>query len=93
MAIAFVSRQFNFNRIIKQVAEFKKLNATRKNIHGPRTRTLKISNEEMEGIIKIVSILKQLKMKQKKNGGFIGFSLDTLGASLWGNMLAGKSFI
>ena len=36
----------------------------------------------MEGIIKIVSILKQLKMKQKKNGGFIGFSLDTLGASL-----------
>ena len=66
MAIAFVSRQFNFNRIIKQVAEFKKLNATRKNIHGPTTRTLKISNEEMKGIIKIVSILKQLKMKQKK---------------------------
>ena len=61
-----------------------------------------ISNDEMEDIIKIVESLKdsglllkgvsetiQNEAKEQK-GGFHNMLLDTLGASLLGNMLAGK---
>ena len=34
--------------------------------------------------------MKQFKIKQKKKGGFLSMLLGTLGASLLGNMLAGK---
>ena len=37
--------------------------------------------------------LKQLKLKQKKKRGFFGMLLETLGASLLGNMLAGKGIV
>ena len=60
-----------------------------------------ISNDEMEDTIKIVKSLedscllskrvKQFKMKQKKQkGGFLSMLLGTLGASLLGNIIAGK---
>ena len=64
--------------------------------------TLIISNEEMEDIIKIVTFLKdsdlllkgasktvQNESKEPK-GGFLSMLLRTLGASLLGNILAGK---
>ena len=34
--------------------------------------------------------MKQFKIKQKKKGGFLSMLLGTLGATLLGNMLAGK---
>ena len=37
--------------------------------------------------------MKQLKIKQKEKGGFIGILLGTLGASLLGNLLTGKGTI
>ena len=74
----------------------------RKKILGSGTTTLMISNDEMEDIIKIVESLKdsglllkgvsetiQNEAKEQK-GGFHNMLLDTLGASLLGNMLAGK---
>ena len=64
--------------------------------------TLIISNDEMEDIIKIVKSLEdsglllkgvtetvQNEVKEQK-GGFLSMLLGTLGASLLGNMLAGK---
>ena len=75
-------------------------------IHGSGTRTLVISNEELNNIIKIVQtllkilvfywkeLLKQLKMKQKnKKEDFYYGLLGTLGYILLGNMLAGKGII
>ena len=66
------------------------------------TATLIISNEEMENIMKIVKSLEdsglllkgfseiiQNEVKEQK-GGFLSMLLGTLGASLLGNMLAGK---
>ena len=38
-------------------------------------------------------LLKQLKMKQKKKGWFLGILLGTLGASLLGNMLTRKGIV
>ena len=71
-------------------------------ILGSGTTTLIISNDEMEGIIKIVKsiddsglLLKgvsetiQNEAKEQK-GGFISMLLGTLAASLLGNMLTGK---
>ena len=64
-------------------------------------KTLIISNNEIEDIIKIVKsreaglLLKgvnetiQNEVKEQK-GGFLSMLLDTIGASLLGNILAGK---
>ena len=64
--------------------------------------TLKISNDEIEDIIKIVKSLEgsglllkgvtetvQNEVKEQK-GGFLSTLLGTLGASLLGNLLTGK---
>ena len=76
-----------------------------KKIHGSGTATLIISNEEMNDIIKIVQALedsnillkevtKSIKNETKKRkGGFLSIFLDTLGASLLGNVLAGKRLV
>ena len=69
------------------------------------TTTLKISNDEMKGIIEIVKSLEdsgllfkgvsetiQNEAKEQK-GGFLSMLLGTLGASLLGNILAGKWII
>ena len=76
-----------------------------KNILGSGTTTLIISNDEMEDIIKIVQALEdsglllkgvseifQDEAKEQK-GGFPSMLLGTLGASLLGNMLAGKGVV
>ena len=70
-----------------------------KKIHGSGTTTLIISNKEMNDIIKIVQALedsnillkgvtKTIKNKTKEQKGeFLSMLLDTLGASLLGNIL------
>ena len=73
-----------------------------KKILGSGTTTLIISNDEMEDIIKIFKTLEdsglllkgvtetiQNEVKEQK-GGFLSMLLGTLGASLLGNILAGK---
>ena len=67
--------------------------------------TLIISNHEMEDILKIVKSLEDsgLLLKgisetikneaKEQKGGFLSILLGTLGASLLGNMSAGKEFI
>ena len=76
-----------------------------KKIHGSETTTLIISNKEMNDMMKIVQALedssillkgvtKKIKNKTKEEkGGFLGKLLRTLGASLLGNMLAGKGIV
>ena len=76
-----------------------------KKIHGSGTTTLIISNEEMNGIMKIVQALedsnillkgvtKTIKNETKEQkGGFLSMLLGTLGASLLGNLLAGKGTV
>ena len=73
-----------------------------KKIHGSRTATLIISNEEINDIMKIVQGLedsnillkgatKTIKKERKEQKrGFLSMLLGTLGASLLGNILAGK---
>ena len=75
------------------------------NIHGSGAKSLIISNEEMNDIMKIVQALedsnillkgvtKTSKNKTKEQkGGFLGMLLGTLGASLLGNILAGKGIV
>ena len=76
-----------------------------KKILGSRATTLIISNDEMKDIIKIVKSLEdsglllkgvsetiQNEAKEQK-GGFLSILLGTLGASLLGNILAGKGAI
>ena len=77
--------------------EFKK-----KKIHGSGTKTLIISNEEMNDIIKIVQALEDSNILLKgvtktienetkeQRGAFLSMLLDTLAASLLGNLLTGK---
>ena len=72
--------------------------AIQKKIFGSGMSTLIISNEEMNDIIKIVKSLEEsgLLIKdiseifkneaKKQKGGFLGILLDTLGASLLGNL-------
>ena len=77
-----------------------------KKIHGSGTTTLIIANKKkMNDIIEIVQVLKDsnvlmkgvtktIKNKIKKQkGGFLSMLLGTLGASLLGNMLAGKGIV
>ena len=73
-----------------------------KKIHGSGTTTLIISNEDMNNIIKIIQALedsnilikgvtKTIKNETKEQkDGFLSMLLDTLGASLLGNLLTGK---
>ena len=73
-----------------------------KKIHGSGTTTLIISNEEMNNKMKILQALedsnillkgvtKTIKDETKEQkGGFLSMLLGTLGASLLGNLLAGK---
>ena len=76
-----------------------------KKIHDSRTTTLIISSEEMNDIIKIVQapedsniLLKGVtntinnETKEQK-GGFLSMLLGTLGASLLGNLIAGKGIV
>ena len=76
-----------------------------KKIHGSGTTTLIISNKEMNDIMKIVQALedsnillkgvtKTIKNETKEQkGGFLSMLLGTLGASLLGNILAGKGIV
>ena len=76
-----------------------------KKTHGSGITTLIISNEEMNDIIKIVQALedsnillkgvtKTIKNETKEQkGGFLSMLLGTLGASLLGNILAGKGIV
>ena len=76
-----------------------------KKIHSSGTIALIISNKEMSDIMKIVQALedsnvllkgvtKTIKNKIKEQKGeFLSMLLDTLGASLLGNILAGKEIL
>ena len=76
-----------------------------KKIHGSGTTTLIISNEEMNDIMKIVQALedsntllkgvtKTIRNETKEQKGeFLSILLATLGASLLGNLLAGKRIL
>ena len=76
-----------------------------KKIHGSGTTTLIISNEEMNDMMKIVqapedsnillkAVTKTIKHEAKEQkGGFLRMLLGTLGASLLGNLLAGKEIV
>ena len=77
-----------------------------KKIHSPIVlSTLTISNEEMNDIMKIAQALedsnillkevtKTIKNETKEQkGGFLSMLLSTLGASLLGNLLAGKGIV
>ena len=73
--------------------------------HSSRTTTLITSNEQMNYIIKIVQALedsnillkgvtKTIKNETKEQKGwFLSLLLNTLGASLLGNILAGKGIV
>ena len=79
--------------------------AIQKKIHSSRTTTLITSDEEMNDIMKIVQTLedsnillkgvtKTIKNETKEQkGGFLSMLLGTLGASLLGNLLAGKGIV
>ena len=77
-----------------------------KKIHGSRTKTSIISNEEMNDIVKIVQapehsnillkkVIKTFKQwnKKKQKRRVLSMLLGTLGASLLGNLLAGKGVV
>ena len=78
---------------------------TQKKIHGPGTTNLIISNEKVNDIMKIVQALedsnillkwvtKTIKNETKEQkGGFLTMLLDTLEASLLGNLLLGKGIV
>ena len=73
-----------------------------KKILGFGTTTLIISNDEMEGIMKMVKsvedsglLIKRVTEKiqteiKEQNGGFLSMLLGTSGASMLRNMFAGK---
>ena len=76
-----------------------------KKIHSSGTTTLIISNEEMDDIMKIVQSLEDSDILLKgvtktitnetkeQKGGFLSMLLGTLGASVLGNLLAGKRIV
>ena len=73
-----------------------------KKIHGSGTTT---SNEEMNDTVKIVQALEDSNIllqgvtkiikneRKEQKGGFLSMLLGTLGASLLGNLLAGKGMV
>ena len=79
--------------------------AIHKRLFGSGLITLIISNKDMNDIMKIVRYLEEsgLLIKgvsetiedeaNKQKGGFLSMSLETLGASLLGNLLTGKGAI
>ena len=79
--------------------------AIQKKMHGSGTTTLIISNEEMNDITKIVQTLEDsntllegvtetIKNETKEQkGDFLSMLLDTLEASLLGNLLSGKGIV
>ena len=79
--------------------------AINKKILGSGTRTLIISNDKMNAILKIVKSLEDSGVLSKgvsetikneakeQKGGFLSMLLGILGASFLGNMLAGKGGI
>ena len=81
------------------------LGSVRPSSSASPTTTLIISNEEMNDIMKIVQALEDYNILLKgvtetikdeikeQKGGFLGILLGTLGASLLGNMLAGKVIV
>ena len=78
---------------------------TKQKKHGSGTTTLIISNEEMNDIMKIIQALddsnillkgvtKTIKSETKEQKGrFLSMLLRTLGASLLGNLVAGKGIL
>ena len=76
-----------------------------KKMFGSGTTTLIISNEEMNDTMKILESLEESELlikgvsetikyeAKEQKGGFLGILLDTLGASLLGNLLTGKCTI
>ena len=76
-----------------------------KKIHGSGTTTLIISNEVLNEVMKIAEafgdsnillkgVTKTVKNEKKnKKEGFLSILLGTLGASLLGNLLAGKGIV
>ena len=74
-------------------------------MHGSGNTTLKISNEEISDIMKIIQALetsnillkgvtKTIKNETKEQkGGFFSMLLGTLGASLLGNILTRKGIL
>ena len=76
-----------------------------KKMHGSGTRTLTILNEEINDIIKIVQALEDSNMllkgvtktieneTKKQKRGFLSMLLGILGATLFGNLLAGKDIV
>ena len=76
-----------------------------KKMHGSGNKTLIISHEEMNDILKIIQALensnillkgvtKTIKNETKEQkGGFLSMLLGTLGASLLGNLLTGKGIL
>ena len=71
---------------------------------GIQKKTLIISNEEINDIMKIVQALEDINIllkgvttikseTQKQRGRFLGMSLGTLGAIFLGNMFAGKGIV
>ena len=76
-----------------------------KKIHGSGATTLIISNKEINCIMKIIQafedsnilskgVIKTIKIETKEQkGGFLSMLLGTLGASLLGNILAGKGIV
>ena len=76
--------------------------AIQKKMYGSGNTTLIISNDDLNDLIKIVTALeehdilskgtsKTIKNKTKKQeGAFLGMLVETLGASLLGNLLTGK---
>ena len=77
----------------------------KKKIHGSGTRTLIISNEEMNETMKIAQALedshillkgvtKTVRNKtEEQKGGFLSMLLGTLGGSLLGNLLTGNEIV
>ena len=77
----------------------------KKKIPGSGNTTLIISNEEMNDIMQIIQALENSNILLKRvtktikneikeqKGGFLSMLLGTLGASLLGNLLAGKGIV
>ena len=76
-----------------------------KKVYGSKSRTLIISNEEIEEVMKIVKLLEEsglliqgisetIKNETKeKKGGFLSMLLGTLAASVLGSALTGRGII
>ena len=69
------------------------IDAAIKKKHGSGTTDLIISNKEMNDIMKIVQALEDCNILLKEVSKFLEMLLGTLGASLLGNMLAGKEML